>query len=379
MRDYQVKGKRFMHSLRFRFALASLVLLSYGQLTGQVGIQTDNPDPSAVLDIVASDKGVLIPRVTLGQSLSDPAPVSSPETGLLVFNIGSNQETGFYFWTGTKWEMLRPMGVYDVLGPDSSTDKAVVRFEGTSGKVIQNSSVLISDNAALTGVNSITTGGFTMPTGAGDEKVLVSDAIGNASWQSAHPLDVKESNILVAPNVNTLNFMGAVDVQSDGDGTASITIQSTLTEEQVIQVGSTSSMDVNVTDPIVIPWNLEMYKDVETFAHSNTSNSSRIQVLYSGTYEINYMFNIDNGSNQRKIIRSRLRVNGTDYISWSTFYAFVYDQFNDKATLSSSSFLVDLDANDYIEILVDRQHQNTNPVYLLPQQNLLFVRIIRSW
>jgi len=44
----------------------------------------------------------------------------------------------------------------DVVGPSSSTDNAIVRFDGTTGKLIQNSTVLISDGGDITGAASIT-------------------------------------------------------------------------------------------------------------------------------------------------------------------------------------------------------------------------------
>jgi len=79
----------------------------YSTLTfGQVGIQTNSPDASAALDIVASDKGLLVPRVTLTSTLSNPSPVTSPATGLIVFNTGANQPVGLYYWTGSTWSIF---------------------------------------------------------------------------------------------------------------------------------------------------------------------------------------------------------------------------------------------------------------------------------
>jgi hypothetical protein len=36
-----------------------------------------------------------------------------------------------------------------VVGPSSSTDNAIARFDGTTGNLIQNSSILIGDNGDL--------------------------------------------------------------------------------------------------------------------------------------------------------------------------------------------------------------------------------------
>lgn len=43
-----------------------------------------------------------------------------------------------------------------VIGPVSSTDNAVVRWNGTAGDTIQNSVVIVSDTGAVTGVTNIT-------------------------------------------------------------------------------------------------------------------------------------------------------------------------------------------------------------------------------
>lgn len=48
-----------------------LVLLTSNSFFAQVGIGTNQPHPSAALDIQSSNKGILLPRVEL-HSLTDP-------------------------------------------------------------------------------------------------------------------------------------------------------------------------------------------------------------------------------------------------------------------------------------------------------------------
>ena len=58
----------------------------------------------------------------------------------------------------------------DVVGAASSTDNALVRFDGTTGKLIQNGNITQDDNGNLANVNSIgfdTTPGGTLPTTEG--------------------------------------------------------------------------------------------------------------------------------------------------------------------------------------------------------------------
>jgi len=46
-------------------------------------------------------------------------------------------------------------GTGDVVGPASSTDNAIARFDLTTGKLIQNSSVIVDDSGSITGVASL--------------------------------------------------------------------------------------------------------------------------------------------------------------------------------------------------------------------------------
>jgi len=84
-----------------------LLLASTGSVFAQQGFGTNRPDKSAAVDIVSPNKGLLIPRVAL-QANNLAAPITSPETSLIVynttFNAANNLKQGFYFWEGTKWE-----------------------------------------------------------------------------------------------------------------------------------------------------------------------------------------------------------------------------------------------------------------------------------
>lgn len=72
-------------------------------------------------------------------------------------------------YNGTNWINATGAGSGDVTGGASSTDNAITRFNGTTGKVIQNSTVTLDDTGNLANVNAVgfdTTPG-TLPTAAG--------------------------------------------------------------------------------------------------------------------------------------------------------------------------------------------------------------------
>lgn len=59
-------------------------------------------------------------------------------------------------YNGTNWVNQSGSGSGDVVGPASSTDNAVTRFDSTTGKLIQNSTVTLNDDGTFVNVNGIT-------------------------------------------------------------------------------------------------------------------------------------------------------------------------------------------------------------------------------
>lgn len=67
-------------------------------------------------------------------------------------SVDSNGDIVLTHGDGTTYTLTSDDGVS---GPASSTDNAIVRFDGTGGKTLQNSGVLIDDSDNITGVESI--------------------------------------------------------------------------------------------------------------------------------------------------------------------------------------------------------------------------------
>lgn len=93
------------------FVGVAFMALSTMQAQDGVGIgKSIIPDGSAVLDIGATDKGVLFPRVAL-KGEKDVSVISGGKAanGLLVYNtatVDADIKPGFYFWNGTEWSAL---------------------------------------------------------------------------------------------------------------------------------------------------------------------------------------------------------------------------------------------------------------------------------
>ena len=91
-----------------KIILLSAVLFS-AVMSAQVKIGgTDGtPNPSAMLDVEATNKGMLLPRLAL-QDTSVPTPLLAHVAGMTVYNTAAANDVvpGFYYNDGTKWQQM---------------------------------------------------------------------------------------------------------------------------------------------------------------------------------------------------------------------------------------------------------------------------------
>jgi hypothetical protein len=80
--------------------LSSLFLMKANHVSAQVAIGTTTPHSSAMLDITANGKGLLVPRMAMANR-----PVA-PATGLLIYQ--TDNTPGFYVYNGTAWAAVTP-------------------------------------------------------------------------------------------------------------------------------------------------------------------------------------------------------------------------------------------------------------------------------
>jgi len=101
MKTFFAPGKSFFTILSF--LLYSIIV------NAQIGINTSSPANGALLDINSSDKGWLIPNVTLTATSDITTITPSATIGLLVYNtvtagpLPSQVTPGFYYWNGLQW------------------------------------------------------------------------------------------------------------------------------------------------------------------------------------------------------------------------------------------------------------------------------------
>ena len=90
------------------FTLLAAVLLT-ATTYAQIGINNENPDASAALDITSTTGGLLLPRMTASQRDA----ISSPAIGLMIYQTDGT--VGFYYYNGSSWaEVAATSATYSI-------------------------------------------------------------------------------------------------------------------------------------------------------------------------------------------------------------------------------------------------------------------------
>ena len=135
---------------QFVFCVAFIV--TNINLNAQTGIGTTTPHTSAKLEVAATNKGFLPPRVAL-LSTTDVATITTPATGLVVYNTNSAGSTpntvvpGYYYWDGTKWNGLVDQGAlqsFSGYAPNYAQSNASSVTRNTTGDIVVSQSITTS-------------------------------------------------------------------------------------------------------------------------------------------------------------------------------------------------------------------------------------------
>lgn len=155
----------------------------------QVGIGVIPPDNSAMLDVKSTVSGILIPRMTQAQRIA----ILTPATGLLVYQ--TNATTGFWYYNGASWTTFTSTGwsltgdagtnpATNFLGTTDNQDFVITTNNTERVRVQADGDVGVGQNNPTTKLHVTGTApAFRLQDGSqGVNKVLTSDATGNATW-----------------------------------------------------------------------------------------------------------------------------------------------------------------------------------------------------
>jgi uncharacterized membrane protein len=145
----------------------ALVLTSFYKAKGQnIGIGTTTPHPSAALDIVSSNKGLLLPRLNHADRFS----ISNPTAGLLVFQTDLLQ--GLYVFDGTEWSRYGSSELEKITQGPNTGWRLLGKDPAFFGAIGQNAvdfshGIIAPGPRGATGANSAAFGVNTTASGSG--------------------------------------------------------------------------------------------------------------------------------------------------------------------------------------------------------------------
>lgn len=143
-----------MENIKKYFTVFCLFLF-LNTTSGQVGIGITPPDPSAMLHVESTDKGVLITRMTKAQRIAIP----NPAEGLLVYQT-SDSDDGFWYFSHGQWKSLSSInngGLHTIYLTDDVTNaQAVTKIANEYGPNTQEIRIVRCNNLTTIDLSIIT-------------------------------------------------------------------------------------------------------------------------------------------------------------------------------------------------------------------------------
>ncbi len=220
------------------FPIAFLVLSAVTAIQAQnnVGIGTPNPQPSAIVEMQSTDKGILIPRMTTAQRLA----ISNPADALMVYDT---DQKCFYFYEQTpgQWVSMCSLGATGATGTTGIT--GATGASGPTGVTGAAGATGATGNTGATGTGTTGATGPTGPVGCANTNYVIKSTgtgatcsiihdngtqIGVATLAGYRKVDVAGDMRLTLSAVSmTTNNSAQFELSNGGSGNANIAFNNT--------------------------------------------------------------------------------------------------------------------------------------------------------
>jgi len=242
-----MKTKLKMYWTKTSLSLA-LIFLFIGQMNAQVGFDNPNPDPSAVVDIASTSKGLLIPRLTSAQRAAMAIGTPAPAEGLLVFDTDVNRL--FYFDDAVSaWRPVNFADVRDHSGNEiahikteltvgasyvnnTAPDNGLI-VEGNVGVGVPNPTKKLEINGEASTTSDLSVGGDANVTGT----VNAASVVAGSFKYSSSNIDVVPAGVIVMWSGSTASVPVGWALCNGANGTPN------LVDRFVVGAGSTYSVN----------------------------------------------------------------------------------------------------------------------------------------
>ena len=194
----------------------------------QVGIGTPTPAPSAILDVISTEQGVLLSRMTSTQRVA----IASPAKGLMVFDTTTNS---FWYYDGAFWVNSQAIATYgDIKSGIQTTDhNGWVKLDG---RLISTLSATQRTVLSSLGIST------NLPNASDSYLVQKSGTLGSVSGSN--------STTITQANLPNVTFTGtALDAGSHAHNTDPAGFYSYEAGNHTHGIGRRSNPDAGAYDP----------------------------------------------------------------------------------------------------------------------------------
>ena len=214
---------------------AAVALVTNGTVTTLSGTQASITSANhAVLRLLGSVSGYVgLQGAAAAGSTTYTLPSADGSSGQVLSTNGS----------GTlSWATGGGGGTGDVVGPASATDNAITRFDLTTGKLIQNSTVILDDAGTITGVAALAAVTASITSANADTAVITTLTATGASIASVNA----GVALLTTATVTTLTATGA-SVASANMETLTVT-NASATSANIVTLTATGASITSIND-----------------------------------------------------------------------------------------------------------------------------------
>ena len=217
MKDLYTCLEGLVNNIKTQFIMKKIIQISLlcamsFMAYSQVGVNTNTPHSSAILDLNASDKGVFIPKFNLTVLNSTTTPIANPTNGLVIYNTGTTYPKGIYYWLNNKWEKLHSNGDFDEVFGISINEAGTRLVNSTTVQTLSSSPLrnYIQVANTISGSRPATvdtsTGIITLPKGKYFINVKLDGSFENMWGSTTTPYYVRSNGIDAGGNSNQLYY-----------------------------------------------------------------------------------------------------------------------------------------------------------------------------
>lgn len=218
-----IRDGRTLHSL---LTLRNSTSASSAGFEGAIGIGTETPATSAILDVRSANRGFIPPRVSL-KSTTDILTVPGPVEGLMVYNTNSSTPTtsinkvtpGYYYWDGSTWVRMlnqspesvvncsttNPNTVGTVFTPNTPTSFNILYVASDKGLWLWNGTSYVSNTTIASTPFYIANGSATNLIDAGSAKTTPIYRIGSVGLGTNNPYGALATSDIAPTGMNGLS------------------------------------------------------------------------------------------------------------------------------------------------------------------------------